>query len=64
MRSKYRAPKRPEYNYMVSYLKNGVRVKFFVRASKKPAATIKAEELGADKAIKKNVQLLNKEIIY
>lgn len=49
---------------MVSYLKNGVRVKFFVKASKKPAAIRKAEEIGAEKDIKKNVQLLNKEIIY
>lgn len=64
MRTKIRAPKRPEYNYMVSYLENGVRVKFYVKATKKPGAIEKAEADGAKTGIKKNVQLLTKELKY
>lgn len=45
---------------MVSYLENGIRVKFFVTATKKPGAIAKAESAGAKPEVKKNVQLLSK----
>lgn len=49
-------------HFMVSYMENGVRKKFIVRADRKSEALTRAEEAGAAPIVKKSVQELNKDI--
>lgn len=49
---------------MVSYMENGQRKKFIVRADRPNTAITEAEKKGASITIKKNVQELNRYIDY
>lgn len=51
-------------NFMVSYMENGIRLKFIVQAKRKTHAVRKALKLGAKPAVPKAVQELVKELIY
>ncbi len=47
--------------FMVSYMENGTRRKFIVRANRKTEAIDRAEKEGAQPLIRKDVQVLNKD---
>lgn len=49
--------------FMVSYMENGTRRKFIVRANRKTEAIDRAEKQGVQLLITKAVQELNKDVI-